>query len=175
VHHNEAVKLFENGIDKTLSNQTWIDLGAGSGTFTVALADLLGPHSMVYAVDKDSHALRQIQRSKNAARIEIVVGDFVNDNLKINAVDGIIISNVLHFVRAQNDLLQKIKSWLVPDGRLIVLEYDTSIPAPWIPFPLSYARLGELAELSGWYLSKLDEHPSRYNRSNIYAALLKSL
>ena len=35
--------------------QTWCDLGCGTGTFTLALATLLPPGSVIYAIDEDEN------------------------------------------------------------------------------------------------------------------------
>ena len=40
---------------------TWVDFGAGSGAFTLALRELAGPDAIIYAVDKDISALREFQ------------------------------------------------------------------------------------------------------------------
>ena len=55
--HQEAVKLIEGGIDRTAGAQVWIDLGAGAGTFTRAVAELTGSKGKVYAVDRNKQIL----------------------------------------------------------------------------------------------------------------------
>jgi len=35
----------------------WADLGAGSGAFTLALRELVGPQASLYAVDRDKARL----------------------------------------------------------------------------------------------------------------------
>lgn len=42
---------------------TWADLGAGDGTFTRALAGLLGPDGRIYAVDCDAKAVESLRQS----------------------------------------------------------------------------------------------------------------
>jgi precorrin-6B methylase 2 len=39
--------------------QRWCDLGCGAGTFTLALATLLPPGSVIHAIDKDEHRYRR--------------------------------------------------------------------------------------------------------------------
>lgn len=39
--HNSALELIRKGIMST--GETWAELGAGTGTFTYALAEALGP------------------------------------------------------------------------------------------------------------------------------------
>ena len=44
----------------------WADMGAGSGTFTFALARLLGPEGRVVAVDREPAALESLRRRLEA-------------------------------------------------------------------------------------------------------------
>lgn len=53
----EAASLIRKGIERP--GGVWADLGAGSGTFTYALAELLGATGTVYAVDRVGAALPQ--------------------------------------------------------------------------------------------------------------------
>ncbi|HEV8235797.1 MAG TPA: hypothetical protein VGP84_14405, partial [Gemmatimonadaceae bacterium] len=41
--------------------QRWADLGAGTGTFTAALARLVGPSGTVHAVEQDATATRALE------------------------------------------------------------------------------------------------------------------
>jgi precorrin-6B methylase 2 len=57
---SEATELIRiNEISGTRA-QTWCDLGCGTGTFTLALATLLPPSSVIYAIDKDEKSLSRI-------------------------------------------------------------------------------------------------------------------
>jgi precorrin-6B methylase 2 len=40
----------------------WVDLGSGTGAFTLALAELVGPAGQIHSVDRDRRALRQQER-----------------------------------------------------------------------------------------------------------------
>src|SRR5574341_63517 len=42
---------------------TWADLGAGSGAFTLALRELVGPEAETYAVDRDAARLAALSRA----------------------------------------------------------------------------------------------------------------
>ena len=57
--HADHVRLLRDGVPRTAG--TWADLGAGAGAFTLALADLLPPGSLIYAIDKDTAALRDLE------------------------------------------------------------------------------------------------------------------
>ena len=97
---------------------TWADLGAGTGTFTRALASLIGASGVVYAVDQDAHALRTLSRAPqdaaNAA-IRTVVGDFT-EAVELPPLDGVVLANALHFVpyADQARVLRQVAR--LPDG-----------------------------------------------------------
>ena len=60
MHIAEATELI--WIDKISGDraQTWCDLGCGTGTFTLVLATLLSPGSVIHAIDKNEKSLSQI-------------------------------------------------------------------------------------------------------------------
>ena len=60
MEHKDHVYLLRNGISSP--GGTWADLGSGTGAFTLALADLLGPSGHIYSIDKDSRALKSQDR-----------------------------------------------------------------------------------------------------------------
>ncbi|MGZ8378195.1 MAG: class I SAM-dependent methyltransferase [Gemmatirosa sp.] len=137
----------------------WADLGAGRGTFTEALARMLGQGAQVYAVDRDATAyaalLQLAGRRPNGARVIPSLADFADarawDALGLRDLDGVLLANALHFVPAerQGQVLARVGAALRPGGRLVVVEYEGRAPSPWVPHPVSMARLQALVP-SGW-------------------------
>lgn len=144
----------------------WADLGAGQGTFTRALARLLGPNARVAAVDREPRSLAVLATRVDAAdtarpcpttgaRISVHEADFTDpaaldavwSTLGWAALDGVLLANALHFVPApaQAGVVAGLVSRLHPDGRLVIVEYEGRRPSRWVPAPVPFARLGELA------------------------------
>ena len=169
--HQEAVKLIEGGVGHVTEVQVWIDLGAGSGTFTRALAELIGPEGKVYAVDRNKQILKSIPTGKNGATIVTIAKDFTG-NLALEKADGILIANAMHFVRNKIPFIEKIKGWLKPGGRIIIVEYDIAKANQWIPYPVSFGMLEEISSRTGLSLTKIGEHPSQYHEFGMYAAVM---
>jgi predicted RNA methylase len=73
---HDAIELLRDAVGS--SRGVWADLGAGTGTFTRALAALLGPGSTIYAVDDDATAVRALRAlpSMPTTRVIAVKGDF---------------------------------------------------------------------------------------------------
>lgn len=144
--HAEMVALIRDGVRET--GGVWADFGAGTGNFTWALAELLGPQAQIYAFDRDKTAttaqLARLQSQPPLATIIPRQAD-VTRLLDMPALDGILMANLLHFIRDQRSFLQRICSYLQPHGQLLIVEYEQSLPIPWVPFPVPFARLTELA------------------------------
>ena len=144
--HEDAVSLLR-GVPA--SGETWADLGAGSGTFTHALSELLGLDGRVLAVDRNAGALRQIgAASPGAAGIETLHADFA-EAVGLPALDGLLLANSLHFVRQQVPVLRHHAGFLRPGGKALFLEYDTPRASPWNPYPLPFARLAQVVAAAG--------------------------
>jgi ubiquinone/menaquinone biosynthesis C-methylase UbiE len=169
VTHEEALELLRPAHIST--GETWAELGAGTGTFTRALAALLGRTGTLHAVDKDRRSLSQIQSSEpEGASITTHHQDFTK-GLTLENLDGILMANALHFVRDQAALLTRLTSHLKPIGKLIVIEYDITRANPWVPFPVPFETLKKLlAQLGLKEPVKIMTKPSRYHRE-MYVAV----
>jgi ubiquinone/menaquinone biosynthesis C-methylase UbiE len=168
--HSEALLLLESVNIKR--GETWADLGAGTGTFSRALSELVGANGTVHAVDKDKHALSQL--ALNSASVILHYQDFTQ-SLELNNLDGILMANALHFIRRQKKVLREISDYLKENGRLVILEYDISRANPWVPFPVPFDNLKDLAARAG--LSepvKVARKDSRYHRE-MYVAVINKL
>jgi trans-aconitate methyltransferase len=169
-----AIGLIEQGVDKTFTPQVWVDLGAGRGLFTRALADILPGGSTVYAIDKSATALKEIELLSSTVTLKKVQTDFVREEFVPEPPDGILMANALHFVENKIAFIKKIRKKLQPSGRLIIVEYDLPAANAWVPYPVHFAALEKLAKDTGFTNTlKLSETPSLYNRANIYSALLR--
>lgn len=167
-----AIRLIENGIHKDSHIQRWVDLGAGAGLFTKALASLLYGESIIYAIDKDVEALKRIKLHEKNIVLKTLKKDFFNDALDLHDLDGILMANSLHFIDNKIGLLSTLKEALKVTGKFIFVEYDTDIPNPWVPYPVSYCSLEKLILKTGLrYVTKIGEVPSIYHQANLYCAV----
>lgn len=169
---SEAIGLIEKGIPK-IGSARWVDLGAGTGVFTKALAALIGKEGTVYAVDKEGVSLEKINSPINHATIKRLQLDFVNENIPVKEADGILLANSFHYVRDKELLIAKLKKILAPDGRLVFIEYDTLTSNPWIPHPIDFRSLHALMLKNGFSsIIKLKDRASIFNRASMYAAVV---
>jgi ubiquinone/menaquinone biosynthesis C-methylase UbiE len=143
---SEATALIRTSVIEWARPQAWCDLGCGSGTFTIALAQLLASGSSIQAVDLDQEALRRIPDEYQGVAIRKVLGDLRSPGLPLPSVDGILMANSLHFIQDQHQFLRKLLS--VTD-RFLIVEYERSKPSPWGPYPVGFERLQRLFSETG--------------------------
>lgn len=163
MNHGDHVNLLRKGVQAP--GGVWADLGAGSGAFTLALAELVGPGAVIYAVDRDRGALRQLSQSMQVqfagVALRTLVADFAHP-LDLPLLDGVVMANSLHFERRKEGVLQLVRGYLKPDGRLLLVEYNTDRGNVWVPHPLSFPVWEKLAARSGFARTELlATHPSR--------------
>jgi trans-aconitate methyltransferase len=143
-----AAELIRHAI--TGHEGAWADLGAGSGTFTRALVEILGPAARVHAVDRDPAALAGLARwaRKNAPGVTTQVADFTRP-LDLPALDGMLLANALHFVADGSEALARLAAHVRPGGRVVIVEYDGRGPSRWVPYPMAAAQWPEMARAAG--------------------------
>ncbi len=169
-----AEELIRGGADRT--GGVWADLGAGTGTFTLALARLLGPGAIVHAVDRDESALRELSSKRVAgdrASVVTVVADF-REPLGLAGLDGLLMANSLHFVPRDEQvaLVARLAGYLGAGGALVLVEYEQERASPWVPYPVPPTRFSELAEAVGLSQPReIGRMRSRFGAHDIYAAV----
>jgi SAM-dependent methyltransferase len=179
MEHKDHVGLLSGGIgprDAANPPPVWADLGAGDGAFTLALADLLELDARIIAVDRDGRALRRLADAMGTrfpqVRLETVTADFTGA-LDLPRLDGVVMANALHFVADghKDAVLQKIRGYLRPGGRLLMVEYDADSGNPWVPHPFAYGTWEGLALRAGFVgTRRLATVPSRFLGA-IYSAV----
>jgi SAM-dependent methyltransferase len=152
--HADHVALLRGAVEP---GGTWADIGAGTGAFTLALADLLGPGGRIVAVDRDAGALRENARLVTARFPEVTVQAIVADltrPIDLPELDGLVAANSLHYVPRERQVavVAALAAHLRPGAHFVVVEYDADRGNPWVPHPFSYRswqRLAADAGLSG--------------------------
>jgi ubiquinone/menaquinone biosynthesis C-methylase UbiE len=174
VNHDDHVALIRAGVEG--SGPRWLELGAGEGAFTLALADVLGPAGRIVAVDRDRRALETMRRRVGDRFPDTGVGTVVADftrGLPDGPFDGVLAANSVHFVREPGGLLGAIRDALAPGGRFVLVEYDSDRGNPWVPHPISFDRWRVIAPAFGFAEPRLVHRvPSRFLDA-IYGAVTR--
>jgi len=167
----DAVSLIYAREIDAVNKSAWADLGCGDGLFSNAIASLLAPDSIVFAVD-----IKPVMpglATEKPVRISTVKKDFASDELQLPLLDGIIMANSLHFVSSQDKCIKRLAEFLKPNGVFIIVEYDLSMPNRWVPYPLPAATLPSLFRPAGFAnVREINRLPSVYQRADIYGCII---
>ena len=173
--HADHLALIRAGVEGGVGTR-WLELGAGSGAFTMALLDLLGEEASVVAVDRDANALRRLEEGARrrfpSTAVSSVLADFTQPlSVEPASFDGVLMANSLHFVRDKEPVLGSAIRTLKPGGRFLLVEYGSDLGNRWVPWPIGYPTWAELAARVGLGDTHLiGEVPSRFLGS-MYAAV----
>jgi ubiquinone/menaquinone biosynthesis C-methylase UbiE len=173
MNHLDHVNLLRGAVASP--GGVWADFGSGSGAFTLALADLVGPAGKIYSLDKDQEALNRQAASMRlqfpGAAVEYRKADFTR-LLDLPVLDGAVMANSLHFVAPHRkpEVVKLVKGYLKAGGRLVLVEYNVDAGNLWVPYPISYKSWETLARTAGFDRTELLARvPSRFLRE-IYSA-----
>jgi len=183
MNHHDHVFLIRRGVIPPTGipqpGGVWAEFGSGSGPFTLALAECLGPGGRIYSVDKDRRALARqtqiLQERYPQVQLTTIQADFTR-HLDLPELDGVLAANALHFLRDKTRALTQIRNLLKPDGRLIVVEYNVDRGNLWVPYPFSYPTWEKLARENGFSNTELlATRPSSFLREFYSALSTKSI
>jgi ubiquinone/menaquinone biosynthesis C-methylase UbiE len=174
MNHADHVSLIRAGVRG--AGPRWLELGAGTGAFTLALADVLGPAGEILASDRDAGALHVAAGAVGdrfpGLSLETRVVDYTRE-LPDGPFDGILAANTLHFVRDRGPTLAALRALLGPDGRLVLVEYDADRGNVWVPHPFSFETWRREARLAGFAEPELIGRVRSRFLGAIYGAVTK--
>ena len=106
--------------------QSVVDVGAGTGVFSLALAKAVSPGGTAYAVEVEQGLVDHIgrkARTENVANLRTVLGSFTDPNLPVNNVDLAFIHDVLHHIEDRAAYLENLARYLNPSARIVVIDF----------------------------------------------------
>jgi len=110
------------------------DVGAGSGFMSFKMSKLIGPSGKVYAVDIQPEMLEILNkraRENKIANVETILSTDRDPKLPAGALDLILLVDVYHEFSHPQEMLDRMRESLKPNGRLVLLEYrkeDPTVP-----------------------------------------------
>jgi len=108
------------------------DFGSGSGVYTLALAELVGPSGEVYAVDVQKDLLTRVQNNAIHAgydTVHTVWGDIDSKGsvgIRDELLDAVLISNTLFQTEYKNIAIQQAWRVLKQGGLLAIIDWTES-------------------------------------------------
>lgn len=110
------------------------DVGAGTGLFTMALAEAVGTEGKVYAVDIQPYFIQHLaKRAKHEGRtnVEVVAASAESVGLAPGSVDLIFICDAYHHIEQPFEYLATLHDALREGGRLAIIDYHRGPPGEW--------------------------------------------
>jgi len=107
-----------------------VDLGAGSGFYSIESARRVGPSGRVYAVDVQKEILERIRTlgaTQGLHNIEVVWANaekIGGTKLREGIADRVIASNVLFQIEKPEDFALEVKRILKSNGKVMVIDWN---------------------------------------------------
>ncbi|TFF86295.1 MAG: class I SAM-dependent methyltransferase [Promethearchaeota archaeon] len=119
-----------NKIKKSKVNQGdhVLDYGCGPGSYSFAVAEVVGEEGMVYAADIHPIAIEKVRKKvekKNIANIATILTS-CSTNLTDNSIDVVICFDVMHAIADRYELLKEFYRVLKPEGYLSLDDHHYS-------------------------------------------------
>jgi len=113
------------------------DIGAGTGYFSLPLAQAAGPLGQVYAVDSQAEMLEHLQYkldTENISNIHVVRTEADSTGLPTASCNLVFLANVWHEITDRAAVLIEAKRILKSRGKIAILDWRTDVePKPGPP------------------------------------------
>ena len=108
-----------------------LDIGAGPGYVSFALAERVGPDGLVYALDRSADALgylEQLQRARGVRQIDRIVGDAATLAPGSVTADAALVTMVLHHTDDPAGVLRSVARCLPAGAPVVIGEFHPDGP-----------------------------------------------
>ena len=143
--------------------QTVLDVGCGPGTFSIAMAKMVGEFGKVIAVDVQEEMLQILRKKAAQQGLESRIVTHRSDPDRIGMsekVDFALAFYMVHEVPNAEAFLKEVASVLKPKGRLLIVEPMFHVSAN------AFERTIEVARQAG--LSPISEPKIRFSRGKLF-------
>ena len=171
-HSEEERRKWQNpeailsGID-VKPGSTFLDIGCGSGFFTIPAAKLVGESGRVYGLDIDREAISRIRQkaeSEGLRNLHLEVGKAEEIVLCQACADIVFFGIVLHDFAGPARVLVNARTMLKPDGRLVDLDWkkESMDFGPPLRIRFNEAEAVQLIEAAGFKIDSVGDN-GRYH------------
>jgi ubiquinone/menaquinone biosynthesis C-methylase UbiE len=133
------------------SGEICVDLGSGTGTFALPMAELVGSKGKVYAVDKSAEMQAYIRAKNPPTNLKYISNDVGRTGLNGQIADVCFLAFILHEVKEPKNVIAEAFRLLISNGRLVVVEWkaELDIPGPPGKVRISKEQIGHLFSQNG--------------------------
>lgn len=108
-----------------------LDIGAGPGFVSLQVAQRVGEHGLVYAVDTSAEALAFLERRQHEqgiSQIRRIVADATNMGAVGEPVKAVLVTMMLHHANVPAVLLGHVAGLMAAGGKMVVGEFHPDGP-----------------------------------------------
>lgn len=137
------------------------DFGCGSGFFAIPMAQRVGTHGTIYAIDVRQEALDATRTKMKLFRLVNI--DLIRANLELphstglkdECVDKAVITNILFQVDDKSAVLREAFRIVRPDGSLLIIEWNAdSSGGPILPAKIGRKEVEKICADAGFSVYK---------------------
>lgn len=136
-----------------------IDIGCGTGYFTLPASEITGPTGKVIGVDISQEMLDEVRSKINGIghNIELVLSNSAELPVRDSQGTFALLANVLHEAEDMMGMLAEAGRVLKPGGRLAIIEWEkTEMPVgPPIEHRLHHEEIMKMVMDSGFTMAKI--------------------
>lgn len=111
---------------------TVVDLGVGTGVYTIAAAEAVGEYGTVYGCDLQKDLLNKVSteaQQKGLKNVHIVWADLEEERGTTRAdasADAVLATNILFQIEHKERFLKEIVRILKPGGKVLIIDWSDS-------------------------------------------------
>jgi hypothetical protein len=103
--------------------------------------------------------------------VDRIVADFTGSFELPDLVDGMLLANVLHFIKDQTSVLARLTQRVKPGGQVVFIEYDRRGASRWVPYPISAEDLPRLTAAAGLTAPRIVARKASAYSGDLYVAV----
>ena len=111
-------------IGSVTEGMTCVDMGSGTGVFSLPMVDLVGRTGTVHAVDTSTDMLDYIRAKDPSPNLRLVQADVGRTGLANGIADVCLLAFILHEVKAPEEVLTEAHRLLKHGGKVIIVEWS---------------------------------------------------
>ncbi len=104
-----------------------IDMGSGTGVFSLPMARLVGDRGRILAVDNNLSMIDHLKNKNPPPNLRIIHANVFDTGLSDSMADFCLLSFILHEVKEPGKLLEETYRLLKDNGRVCVIEWKTGV------------------------------------------------
>ena len=116
-----------------VNGMTCVDLGCGTGTFSIPMSLCVGNEGVVYAVDDSAEMLAHIRAKNPPPNLILVNRDAEQTGLDDEIADFCLLAFILHEVKQPAHLIAEAFRLLKNGGKVSVVEWKAELASPGPP------------------------------------------